>query len=398
MRVLFSAYSVSPARGSESGTSWRIASALAERGVDITVLTSELYANEIDAGFVPRGMSIERVDAASPVGLRSGQRGVYSKYLVWQRAAYQRAISLHSHRPFDLLHHFSWGSLPWGSPLWRLGAPFIFGPVGGGQPPMLADELPRNDRCRQWLRRAALRASNFNPRSTQTVRHARLCLAANTDTLDLLQALGAKRLQLMLPDLTPAEYLASAPLGRGRRDTSTILWVGRLLPLKGVTLALRVLAHLPDHVVLRVVGDGPDMNRARAFARDHGLTSRVDFVGLVPWHSVAEYYDAATMFLFTSLRDSSGPQLLEAAARGLPIVGLNHHGTKDWVPSTAGCLVPVDTADVTAKRIAAGIQQLLADESKWVAASHESRRMAESHAAAAHAAELEQHYQDVVSG
>ena len=34
---------------------------------------------------------------------------------------------------FDIVHHVTWGSLHIGSQLWRLGKPFVFGPVGGGQ-------------------------------------------------------------------------------------------------------------------------------------------------------------------------------------------------------------------------------------------------------------------------
>jgi glycosyltransferase involved in cell wall biosynthesis len=324
---------------------------------------------------------------------------VYGKYLAWQRASFLRAKVLQDANPFDLVHHFSWGSLPWGSPLWRLRRPFIFGPIGGGQqlPKIMAKEFPAADRRRQRLRSAAIRSSILNPLARQAVVHARVSLATNSDTLRLLEHVGAHDARLMLPDLTPAQYLDAPPVRRRDRETSTILWVGRLLPLKGLNVALRTLSYLPEDAILRVIGDGPDIQRARAFADSLGLAARVEFVGAVPWEAVLSQYDRASVFLFTSLRDSSGPQVLEAAARGLPIVALNHHGIRDWVPPDAGNLVSVGSADASARRLADAIDALLQDDTTWNLASRQSRLFAEQHSASAHASCLDQLYVEVVS-
>src|SRR5204863_9878667 len=90
-----------------------------------------------------------------------------------------------------------------------------------------------------------------------------------------------------------------------------------------------------------------------------GIAERVDFLGAVPWLEMNRQYQDADLFLFTSLRDSSGQVLAEAMASGLPIVALNHHGTGAIVPPAAGIRVSVENPDYTVLALAEGLQRLI---------------------------------------
>jgi len=59
---------------------------------------------------------------------------------------------------------------------------------------------------------------------------------------------------------------------------------------------------------------------------DLGLGPSVHRLGPRPWTEVLDLMDSADCFVFSSLRDSFGGRCLEAAARGLPLAVLNHHG------------------------------------------------------------------------
>jgi len=76
---------------------------------------------------------------------------------------------------------------------------------------------------------------------------------------------------------------------------------------------------------------------------------------------VREAYLKSHVFLFTSLRDSIGAQVLEAMAFGLPVVTLDHHGARDLVPDAAGIKVHVGSRPDTVRALARAIDQLQAD-------------------------------------
>jgi glycosyltransferase involved in cell wall biosynthesis len=62
--------------------------------------------------------------------------------------------------------------------------------------------------------------------------------------------------------------------------------------------------------------------------------------------------------MFCSLRDSTGSQLLEAMAYGLPVITLNHQGAGDHVPDNAAIKVDVTTPEETVHQIARAVEKL----------------------------------------
>src|SRR6202012_1672569 len=57
--------------------------------------------------------------------------GIHLHYWLWLRSALKTIRTLKE--KIDFAHHVTYGSLQFGSPLYELSCPFIFGPVGGGQ-------------------------------------------------------------------------------------------------------------------------------------------------------------------------------------------------------------------------------------------------------------------------
>lgn len=107
-----------------------------------------------------------------------------------------------------------------------------------------------------------------------------------------------------------------------------LLFVGRVQPLKGVSLAVEALAALTSlpTAVLVIVG-GPsgvegqaEMDRVRRRAAELGVAGRVVFVPPQPHHLLSTYYRAADVCLVPSRSESFGLVALEAAACGTPVV------------------------------------------------------------------------------
>ena len=281
---------------------------------------------------------------------------------LWQRHALTVARGLKSKVEFDLVHHVSWGSLHVGSQLWKLGKPFVFGPVGGGQiAPRGFGRYLRGERTMEFIRSVLVRHFTAILLSAKsTVAHADLVLVANSDTRAWVERLGAARVEEMADCGIQKELIGSVAKRRSDANVLKILWVGRLLPRKGVLLALEALAQL-DHTLrftCTIIGDGQQGQYLRGWIKELGLADRVVWKGELPWSEVLAAYPNHDVFLFTSLRDTLGIQLAEAMASGNAIVTLDHHGAKTFVPKNVGIKVPVTRPHETAAELARAIERL----------------------------------------
>jgi glycosyltransferase involved in cell wall biosynthesis len=195
----------------------------------------------------------------------------------------------------------------------------------------------------------------------RAVRESALILSTNPETTHALSAAGARQVRFF-PNIGVPEQLKGHSPNRvvPQRAELMILWVGRLIPLKGLPLALEALSQIERSlpVRLRVLGHGPLRAEMENLARSLGVSDRVEFVGSVPWSQMMDHYREADIFLFTSLRDSSGAVITEALANGLPILTLDHQGVGAIVPPEAGIKVPVTNPEETVRALADGIRRL----------------------------------------
>jgi len=103
-------------------------------------------------------------------------------------------------------------------------------------------------------------------------------------------------------------------------DAKIVLHVGCDVPRKNVSAAVRALARLDDRRLLFVrVGASAPRTRRLLAASAIGTRTRV-IAARVPDQDLAEYYRAADLFLFPSLREGFGLPVLEAMACGTPVV------------------------------------------------------------------------------
>ena len=175
-----------------------------------------------------------------------------------------------------------------------------------------------------------------------------------------------------------------------------ILWVGRLLERKAIKLSLEVVARLDFPFKMTILGDGPEDVYVNNWIEEMGLSDRVEWKGRVPWAEVQRAYEAHEVFLFTSLRDSFGSQLLEAMSNGLAIVTLDHQGAHDFVPDGAGLRVAVSNPDETAERLAGALKHLHENQQKLAAMSKTGLGFARQNNWTIKAAEMTKMYQSVV--
>jgi glycosyltransferase involved in cell wall biosynthesis len=279
---------------------------------------------------------------------KRGQRGVRLYYLLWQGAALREARRLSREQPFDLAWHLTLANGWIGSAACLLGVPFVYGPIGGGvEPPWrLARALGARGTFYELIRAAARMSGRYlNPLARASWQRASLILVQNEETRRWLP-----RRHRAKAEVFPNVILERLPNETRHTTRRVMLFAGRLLPLKGVALAILALEGLPEWRLI-VCGHGPDSVRLRRLTKDRGLGDRVDFRGWVVRGEVLRMMrEEASVFVFPSLHDEAGWVVVEAMASGLPVVCLDVGGPP-ILAGSRGTVAPAGTR-VTAERIA----------------------------------------------
>jgi glycosyltransferase involved in cell wall biosynthesis len=177
--------------------------------------------------------------------------------------------------------------------------------------------------------------------------------------------------------------LVRARFGLG--DAPVLLTVARLVPHKGIDVAIRALAMLaPQHPTLRylVVGTGEDAARLEALARDLGVGGRVVFAGTLSDAEIAEAHAMATVYVGLSRVDAEinaegfGIAFVEAGASGTPCVAGDSGGVRSAVRDGETGIV-VDPIDVGV--VARAISELLENPDRRRAMGVTARQAAEAY-------------------
>ncbi len=365
MKVLLSAYACDPLGASEAANAWFTASGLALDD-QVTILTTNSMRGRVEQGVREvreRGgnLSAYCVSDEVPHAARLGMTGTLLRYAAWQRRI-PAWMSDHDNGPWDVAHHSSWGSatLPVGIAYGPY--PFTLGPIGGGQ------RLLRD--LREWfdgpllenrLRDASLESVRVNPFARKALGTASAVLVTNSQTMKLVAPLSRRAdPELCLAEGIPDDRVLLEPIGAP--STPHIVWLGRFLPRKAASLAVRAFAPLarahPD-VTMSLVGDGPTRLKTESLVHDLGISHRVRFLGSLPWVQAQEVLAGSTAHLFTSVRDSSSAQTLEAAALGVPTVTLALAGARDFLRRPGFVLVDPHPGQQLPCRIAEALAEVL---------------------------------------
>jgi glycosyltransferase involved in cell wall biosynthesis len=364
MKLLISAYGCEPNRGSEYAVGWNWTIEAHRLGHEVCVLAHPIHRDAIAAA-VREDAALNEIRWVFPEPDYWSPKWWRSYYLLWQKAALRAARALHREVGFDVVHHLTWGGVRAATFLGSLGPPLILGPIGGGEtsPRSLRDEFRFRDKILEATRDLSNSTININPLVRDGMGAASVIFVKTADTRDLFVGsmrqktvlfieLGIQREQLSLPRMP-------------RQTPPRFLYAGRLVYWKGAHIAVQAFAHLSKRMPqarFTIVGSGPEEARLKADILAYNLKERVDFISWLPQSRLFALYDSHDLLLFPSLHDSSGGVVLEALARGMPVVCLDLGGPKEIVTSNSGVIIKtagLNTAQLAA-RMADEICNLLA--------------------------------------
>jgi glycosyltransferase involved in cell wall biosynthesis len=143
-------------------------------------------------------------------------------------------------------------------------------------------------------------------------------------------------------------------------DRPTLLWVGRMVPVKGLDVLLQACGRLRDQGVafrLHLVGDGPLGKVLEAETHNRGLSGAVSFVGSVPHEALPDWYQAADLTVLPSRSEGVPNVLRESAACGTPFVASRVGGIAEIAEPDRDRLVAPEDPAALAEAIAASLRE-----------------------------------------
>jgi glycosyltransferase involved in cell wall biosynthesis len=188
--------------------------------------------------------------------------------------------------------------------------------------------------------------------SSQVFADATLVLCLTKNDAEMVCRLGCSPAKIrIVPNAVDTDVFKPSE----QEEVDTILWVGRMVPEKGIGHLLSVMRKTlvdPNKVRFVLIGDGPLRAKISRFVRARNWQDRVVMLGYQDAASVAEWFGKASVFLFTSVREGLPRVVLEAMAAARPIASFDLPSLREVIcPNKEGILVPYGNEDALAEAV-----------------------------------------------
>ncbi len=370
LKILTTAYAVHPTKGSEDGMGWNYVKQIA-RYNNVYCVTRENNQT-----------AIEEFMRMNPDPIHERMNFIYFDLPYWQRFwkpkgkgalvyfwMWQRSIPKLIRRlnlSFDITHNLNFHNDWTPSYLWKLGKPFVWGPIG--HHPMVPVQYLKTDsiigrvtnRLTWWVK-------------TLFWKHSR-ALKNTVDAADFIYAMNSsvgQHIALKSKDHIVQPSVASQDYGWNPVTDEgffTILSAGRLVSLKGFDLTLRSFTQFVQRLspverarcTLKIVGKGPEKHKLERIIRENSMQ---DFVEIVPWMpraSLLNEMKKASVFLYPS-HEGAGMVVPEALSFGLPVVCLDNYGPGEMVDSDCAIAISHQGYDATVSALSTALYEIFND-------------------------------------
>jgi len=388
-KILVAAYACEPHAGSEPGVAWSLVGEISQF-CEVWVCVAARHQKAIESALPEQTSEFRErvhwlfVDLPQWVLWIKTHvpTGTHFHYSIWQWKTFFLSRRLHRTECFDLSHHMTYG-VAWVPPVMSLlDAPFVWGPVGGGDTIPL--RLMAKESVMTWFPELLYRViTRVVPRISPLAYVARLRARAL-----LFRVASAESRFPATPDarrIVLCETATQAPtqcLVRHAQRRITVVCAGRMMYGKAYRYALRAFHRFLEsggNGNLIMLGDGPEFGAMRAYCERHGLNEHVQLRGRVSREEVQSELERADVFLHPSFREGGSWSILEAMSLGLPVVCRNASGMADMVDDSSGIRVLSNTPEQYVEQIAEALGRLCNDPATRLALGRGAQRRVETH-------------------
>lgn len=371
LKILVTARTCNPVTGSEASLGWFACRSLSQLG-DLWLLVGVEQEPFIDdarkQGLVPGNVHFTFIGKKKPYS----QNRLLARFQSWWRyMEFSRALlpvgrELHERVGFDLVHHVTYSTWRVGNPLWRLGIPFIWGPVSGTEEFPLwrfGSILSPVAKVFELVRILSGILSRGSSEVNLCARNSFHIFAAHREAVPQLarlhgtgEGISVLSYYSLNPEMIAAFTPSSFPVRTGR--PLKILAGGNLEGRKGVAIALQGLALAKQQGVrftYRVTSRGPEQRHLESLAKSLGIGKEVSIGNPFEREDYIRELQETDLYLLPSLREGGGTTMMEAMLAGCVPIVADCGGPGTAVTDECGIRVPVNTPAQMARDIAEAV-------------------------------------------
>lgn len=386
--ILATAYAVNPYKGSEDGMGWNAICQIA-RYNNVIAITRENNQSQIEKYMLENPddiyENIQFLYFDLPFWMRfwkKKSRGAMLYYWMWQRAipSFVRKQKVKCDIVHNLNFHNDWTP----SYLYKLGLPFVWGPIGH-HPLIPAQYLQPykkgyliKDRLTWTIKKLFWKYSGS---LKQCINKANHILCMNTSVAKVM-SLQEKNYSI-IPSVATEDYGYDQST---QNDKFKLISVGRLVPLKGFDLTISSFAKFMEQRTeeekkdceLVIVGSGPEKEFLQNLAEEKSIKQYVKFIDWIDRSELLEIYNQVSIFLFPS-HEGAGMVVAEALSFGLPVICLDNCGPGEFIDNNCGIAIPEQDYISTVKDLSLGITKLFESPRLLKKMSQSARQRFEQH-------------------
>ncbi|QLG87786.1 glycosyltransferase [Chitinibacter bivalviorum] len=355
--LLMVAYQCGPNMGSVSQIGWEWYQRMAKRR-PITLITHSRNRAALETAGAPLPDShIEYIDTewlAGPL-YRTASRLFPGKehaifllssldyylfdFLALRRARQRQAQGQH----WGVVHVPTPVSSAAGTRLHNLGLPLVRGPLncGLGNPAGFGDVLQQES---QWLNQGRKLGQWIAARLEKTSQR-QITLTATAATRSAIPK-QQQQMPMLENGIDHLNFTPSLVPHRRPTEPLNILFVGRMLPVKGVNFLLQAAARLIKQgypIELTLVGEGGKRLDWQALSVALGIAQFCHFTGNLPLAQIPDLMRQCHVFCLPSVRESGGAVILEAMACARPVIAYRFGGPAELVTPDTGVLLDANS-------------------------------------------------------
>lgn len=397
-KILVLAYMLSPYKGSEFSVAWNYVTNMS-RDNDLTVLYGISGAHMGECREMEEYIHKYPIPGVKLIAVYPNQWAnllnwpnrhnlfvytFYYAYQVWQKLAYKKAKDLMLTERFDLIHYV--GMIGYREPgyLWKLGLPYVWGPVSGANnaPWQLFKPMPWSGKLKQGFRTLANKIQfHTKHRLKEALKHTDILLTATSENQLLFEKVHHKK-SICLPENGIVGNISLDFAKFVNPQKYKLIVVGTLDARKSVGIFLEALQIVQHKQLLEVdiVGDGPLRKSLEDYAASAGLDSIITWHGQLPRKDAVRLFNSAHLHVITSVSEGNPTTIWEAMSYGVPTLSFDHCGMHDTLRDNAGILIPIAKHyEDCVKNVADVIESLLVQPDSFLQLANKTIQRAQTY-------------------
>jgi glycosyltransferase involved in cell wall biosynthesis len=350
MKILLSAYSCEPNKGSESEVGWRWAKELSAKGNDVYVITRSNNQNTINEELSKINIkNLKFLYFDFPSWFIKIIKGKFNKFsyiyfYLWQIGIYLKFKKFIKNNNFDFIHHVTFVSYRFPSFLSLCNVPFIYGPLSGGEevPIKLRKSFSLKNKIKERFRDLSNKFISISPFINMTLKRA-IKIIVNTEHTK-------KKIPKSYHHKTFIELAIAIDEQKSNinqnidfdEEKLNLCFVGNYEHIKGINIILKIIKKLKikNHkFFFNFIGSGSLEKYIKENLKKNEFEDCVKIHKKISQDKIFEFMKKNHVLVFPALRDSGGIVLLEAMSVGLPSAILDLGGPSQIINNECGIVI-----------------------------------------------------------